>query len=262
MPNYSDFAHHLNLRKEDIKSAKIAFLPGDPDRVKVIASHLDNPKKLASKREFKTYIGEKNGIDVLVTSTGAGAPSVSCVVEELAQLGIEVFVRIGSCGAIQPNINIADVVISSAGVRLEGASRSFAPIEYPAVADLDVTNSLRDSARSIKVPEHVGITASTDTFYQGQERYKTFSGYVPMHLQGSLKEFQALNVLNYEMEASLLFTMCSSMRLKSGCVCGVVATRTISEKIANKEEFEKSEENAILVAIESIEKLSKLKCVF
>jgi len=258
MPNYSDFAHHLDLTKEAISTAKIAFLPGDPDRVAKISSYLEEPKELASKREFRTHIGKKDGVEVLVVSTGGGAPSVSVVVEELAQLGIEIFVRVGSTGAIQPNIAIGELVISNAAVRLEGASKSFAPIEYPAVSNLSVTNALISAAVSKKIKFHTGITASTDTFYQGQERYDTFSGFVPAHLRGSLKDLQAIQVLNYEMEAALLFTMCGSMGLKSGCICGVVANRSKSEDIASIEEFEESEKTVSLVAIESTTMLARL----
>jgi uridine phosphorylase len=151
---------------------------------------------------------------------------------------------------VQEHINVSDVVISNAAVRLDGASRSFAPIEYPAVSHFDVTTALVAAARAKDIAYHVGITASTDTFYQGQERYDSFSGFVPAHLRGSLQEWRQLKVLNFEMEAATLFTMCAALGLRAGTVCGVVASRAVSEKVTSKELFLKGEQNAIIVAVE------------
>lgn len=244
-------AHHLQLDTEKIRGAKVALLPGDPFRVPNIAKHLEDASELAHVREFMSYIGTVEGDPVLVVSTGCGGPSVSICVEELAQIGVDTFIRVGSTGAIQEYIEVSDVVISNAAVRLDGASRSFAPIEYPAVSHINVTCALMDAAHNLDIKAHVGITASTDTFYQGQERYDSFKGYVPKHLVGSLKEWQQLNVLNYEMEAATLFTMCAALGLQSGTVCGVVANRTRSEKVTSKELFVKGEQNAIMTAVQA-----------
>ena len=128
------FAHHLQLDTARIRGAKIALLPGDPFRAPVIAEHLDDAEEVSFQREFRSCVGSLDGQPVLVTSTGCGGPSVSICVEELAQIGVTTFIRVGSTGAIQPGMNATDVVISNAAVRLEGASRSFAPLEYPAVS--------------------------------------------------------------------------------------------------------------------------------
>ena len=249
------FAHHLGLDSALIKNAKIALLPGDPGRVAAIAQSLAQAKEVSNQREFRSYLGFLNDEPVLVTSTGCGGPSVSICVEELATIGLRTFIRVGSTGSIQNHINVGDIVISSAAVRLEGASRSFAPIEYPAVADLDVTNALVASAREQAIKFHVGITASTDTFYQGQERYDTFSGHMPAHLRGSISDWRAIKVANFEMEAATLFTMCATMGLKGGTVCGVVAKRTDSETLAAPEMFRQAEKAAIDVAVGAVAKL-------
>jgi uridine phosphorylase len=258
-------AHHLQLDKKTIREAKVALLPGDPFRVPNIAKYIDNAKEVSHKREFMSYLGTLDGEPVLVTSTGCGGPSVSICVEELAQIGVDTFIRVGSTGAIQEYIEVSDVVISNAAVRLDGASRSFAPLEYPAVSHIDVTCALMEAAFDLNLTAHVGITASTDTFYQGQERYDSFKGKVPRHLQGSLKEWQELNVLNFEMEAATLFTMCSALGLKAGTVCGVVANRTRSEKVTSPELFIQGELNAIRTAVEAAKLLlarrSAHKCV-
>ncbi len=248
--------YHLHLTDEQIEGAKIALLPGDPARVEKIAktAPLERARFLSSKREFTTWIGYIGQTPVLTASTGIGGPSTSIAVEELAQLGVRIFIRVGTAGAIQPHINIGDVIITTGAVRLDGASRHYAPLEYPAVADCEIVRALLHAAQTLKIPHHVGITCSSDTFYPGQERYDTFSGYVPRHLRGSLEEWQRLNVLNYEMEAATLLVMCSALGLQAGCVAGVAAQRTRSEAVA-LDQLQRSEENAIRVATKAVEML-------
>lgn len=250
------FAHHIQLDSDIIQNATVALLPGDPGRVPNISKYLNGAKEVANSREFCSHIGHLDGIPLLVTSTGCGGPSLSICVEELAQIGVRHFIRVGTTGSIQDHIEVGDLVISNAAVRLEGASRSFAPIEYPAVSDFHVTQSLIEEAKKMGVKFHIGITASTDTFYQGQERYDSYTGYVPRHLQGSRQEWTALKVSNFEMEAATLFTMCATMGLKAGAICGVVAKRTVSEQVAPKEQFRKAEDDTIQVAIAAAKSLA------
>ncbi len=141
--------------------------PGDPERVGKIAALMDKPVKLASHREFTSWRAELDGKPVIVCSTGIGGPSTSIAVEELAQLGC-VPSRIGTTGAIQPHINVGDVLVTTASVRLDGASLHFAPMEFPAVADFACTTALVEAAKSIGATTHIGVTASSDTFYPGQ----------------------------------------------------------------------------------------------
>ncbi len=242
---------HLGLTKASLDGAELAIVPGAPERVERIARLLDNPKFLASTREFTSWLGYIGQKAVVVCSTGIGGPSVSIAVEELAQLGIRTFLRIGTTGAIQPHINVGDILITTGAVRLDGASRHFAPLEYPAVAHFDcmsalhhaVSNEPRDSV-------HIGITASSDTFYPGQERYDTYSGKVCRHYQGSLKQWQALNVMNYEMESATLFTMCSALGLRAGMVSGVIVNRT-QQEIPNEQTIHQTEQKAIEIAIKA-----------
>lgn len=184
---------------------------------------------------------------MVVTSTGIGGPSLSIAVEELAQLGLRTFVRVGTTGAIRPGIAPGDVVISTGAVRLDGASRHFAPVEYPAVADFGVTGALVEAAAANDVRFHLGITASSDTFYPGQERYDTVGGWVLPSLRGSLETWRSLGVLNYEMEAATLFVMCSAMGLRAGAVCGVVINRSETEAIDHAAARE-AEHHAVVVA--------------
>ncbi|MBN2858202.1 MAG: uridine phosphorylase [Candidatus Delongbacteria bacterium] len=222
--------YHIKLSGEMIRGAKIAILPGDPGRVEKTAKAMNtNAVFLASNREYTSWLSEVGGNKILVCSTGIGGPSLSIALEELASIGIEYFIRIGTTGAIQPYINIPSLIITTGAVRLDGASKHYAPIEYPAVGDIDVINSLIEGAKRTGVPYYKGITASSDTFYPGQERYDTFSGYVIKEFQGSLEQWQKLNVLNFEMESATLYTMASAFGLKAGCIASVIVNRTTKE---------------------------------
>ena len=248
--------YHLKLSKKSIKGARIALLPGDPGRVPVIASAINNEgcAEIACNREFRTWLSKVGSHPVVVTSTGIGGPSAAIAIEELAQLGIRTFIRVGTTGALQRHIKAGDVVITTASVRIDGTSEHYAPIEYPAVADYSVLNALVEAASSVNVRCHVGITASSATFYPGQERVDTFSRYVIRNLAGSKKEWEHLGVLNYEMESATLLTMCSAMGLRAGCVTGVISERSEKEKIILSK-IKAAEGNAIAVAVEALKRL-------
>ncbi|EIJ68564.1 MULTISPECIES: uridine phosphorylase [Pasteurellaceae] len=248
---------HLGLTKAMLKGAKVAIVPGDPARSERIAKHMENPEFLASTREFTSWLGYVDGEPVVVCSTGIGGPSVSICVEELAQLGVRTFLRIGTTGAIQPHINVGDLLVTTGAVRLDGASQHFAPLEYPAVANFECTNALYNAAVAQGTTPYVGITASSDTFYPGQERYDTYTGKVYSKFKGSLKQWQELNVMNYEMESATLFTMCAALGLKAGMVAGVIVNRT-QQEIPNEATIKGTEEKAVSVVVEAAGKMAKI----
>mgnify|MGYP001576763752 CR=1 FL=1 len=250
--------YHLDLNKQKTQGAKIALLPGDPFRSQIIADTIlriynTSNEKLAWKREFCSYLAEIKGKKVLITSTGIGGPSTAIAIDELAQLGIHTFIRVGTTGAIQDYINIGDVIITTGSVRLDGASTYYAPIEYPAVAHFEIVNALIDGAKKTKVKYHVGITASTDSFYSGEERSNSYKKYILRRFLGTTKEWQMLNVLNYEMESSTILTLTASMGLKGGCITGVI-NKIGMDKIT-KEAYKLGEENVIKAAIAAVEEL-------
>lgn len=245
---------HLGLTKADLQGATLAIVPGDPERVKKIAALMDNPQPLASHREFTSWRAELEGKAVIVCSTGIGGPSTSIAVEELAQLGIRTFLRVGTTGAIQPDIHVGDVLVTTAAVRLDGASLHFAPMEFPAVADFACTTALVGAAKAAGSTPHIGITASSDTFYPGQERYDTFSGRVVNRFQGSMKEWQQMGVLNYEMESATLLTMCASQGLRAGMVAGVIVNRTQKE-IPDAATMKQTESNAVAIVVDAARRL-------
>lgn len=178
----------------------------------------------------------------------------SIAVKELAQLGVRNFIRVGTTGAIQKAIEVGDIIVTVASVRLDGASRHYAPIEYPAVADHEVTQALVEAVKSLRLTYHMGITASTATFYPGSERYDTYSGYVIKELQGSFDDWQKLKVLNDEMESATLYVVCSTLGLRAGCVTGVVDNRSRGETI-RKKDVKIAVQRAVKVAIRGMELL-------
>ncbi len=246
--------YHLDLDAGSVRAATHALLPGDPGRVPKIAAAFDpQAREVANRREFRTFVAQLEGQPVLVTSTGIGGPSTSIAVEELARLGVRTFIRVGTTGAIQPDIVIGDVIVTTGAVRLDGASIHYAPIEYPAVAHHQVVQALVDAAEELGCRCHVGVTASSATFYPGEERPDSFGGYVLRRFQGATEEWRRLGVLNYEMEAATLLTMCSAMGLRGGCVTGVV-NQAAAEAIGESD-LAHGEDSAIRVALAALRRL-------
>ncbi|QIV96298.1 uridine phosphorylase [Allofrancisella inopinata] len=228
----NEVLYHTNLSENVIKSAEIAILPGDPNRVEMLAKMLDqNAYYLTSNREYTSWLAKVDNKNVLVISTGIGGPSAAIGIEELAMLGVKKFIRVGTCGTIQENIEIGDLILTTASVRLDGTSYHYAPIEYPAVASFFLNQSLYNSAKKLNLKLHSGITGSSDTFYPGQERKDSYSGYVRKSFQGSVEEWRKLNVLNLEMESSAILTVCATFGLDASCICTVIAKRTKTETV-------------------------------
>lgn len=245
---------HLGLTKAMLDGATLAIVPGDPERVKKIAELMTGAIFLASRREYTSYLAYLDGKPVIICSTGIGGPSTSIAVEELAQLGVRTFLRIGTTGAIQPHVNPGDIIVTQASVRLDGASLHFAPLAFPAVANFECTTALVESCKESGVNPHVGITASSDTFYPGQERYDTVSGRVTRQFKDSMKDWQELGVLNYEMESSTLFTMCASQGWRAACVAGVIVNRT-QQEIPNESTMIQTEVSAMSIVVAAAKKL-------
>ncbi|MGE3843604.1 MAG: uridine phosphorylase [Vicinamibacterales bacterium] len=250
--------YHLALDSTAIEGATIALLPGDPGRVPPIAqtAPLEGARELAAKREYRTWIAYSGTRPVLVTSTGIGGPSASIAIDELAQLGVRTFIRVGTTGAIQPDVAVGSVIITTGAVRLDGASTHYAPVEFPAVADHTVVTALAEAARLAGIPHAIGVSCSTDTFYPGQERYDSFSQYVPRRFQGATEEWRRLHVLNYEMEAATLLTLTACMGLRGGCVAGVVVNRTLGEAVT-PEALRQGEHSGVVVAVAAADLLAR-----
>lgn len=189
---------HLKLEK---LRAEYALLPGDPKRAEYIASFLENSRELSKHREFWTFVGEYKGIDVVVTSTGIGCPSTSIAVHELSQLGVGTFIRVGTCGYIDPKIKVGDIIIVDSAIRKDGTSQFYVPLEYPAVASFDVVQALVEASKKLGYKCHRGTVLSADSFYNIKPWIEKFG-----------------MALAFEMECSLLFVQCSVEGLKSGAI--------------------------------------------
>ena len=244
--------YHIGLSRKQLLGAKIAVLPGDPARVEFLAKLLDvQAVSLAFNREYCSYLAEVGKEKVLIISTGMGCPSVAIGIEELAMLGIKKFIRVGTTGTIQKKINLGDLILNTGSVRLEGTSSHYAPIEYPAIADFELTQSLRNAAQELQIPIHLGIGISSDTFWAGQERYDGYSGFVLQKFKGSLEEWQKLGLLNFEMETSALFTIGSVFGLQTASICCVIAKRTKSEKV-DKSKYQNGMKSIMKIIKETI----------
>ena len=170
MKNYSEDAsrqYHIQVAKGEV--GRYVIMPGDPKRCVKIAQYFDNPVLIADNREYITYTGTLDGVKVSVTSTGIGGPCASIAMEELSRCGADTFVRIGTCGGMQPEVKSGDIVIATGAIRMEGTSREYAPIEYPAVANLDVTNALVAAAKEKGLSCHTGVVQCKDAFYGQHE---------------------------------------------------------------------------------------------
>ena len=232
--------------------ARYVLLPGDPDRVPKIAKLWDKAKKVAYHREYQTYTGEVGGIPISATSTGIGCPSLAIGVEELATIEADTFIRVGSSGSIQRDVRVGDVVISSAAVRLEGTSKEYVRVEYPAAANYEVLLALIKAAEKLGYRYHVGITASTDSFYLGQGR-PGLKGYTQSFSRDIMPDLQAARVLNFEMETASLFTIAGIYGFRAGSVCAVYANRVTGGFGVSKGEMESAE-----IATEAVKILARM----
>ncbi|NLC78912.1 MAG: uridine phosphorylase [Ruminococcaceae bacterium] len=207
--------YHIALCKEDLQGAKYAIICGDPDRVPKIAEYLENPRALVFNREYNSWLGELSGEKVVVMSHGIGGPSTAIMVEELIKLGVDTFVRVGTSGGIQMDVLPGDVVILNGAVRMEGTSKEYMPIEFPAVADFDVTAALKKAAESLGERYHLGIGQCKDSFY-GQHSPESMP--VSNELTAKWEAWKRGGVLVSEMESATLFVVCSTRRVRAGAV--------------------------------------------
>jgi uridine phosphorylase len=219
------------LRSGDV--SPYAFVCGDPARVERIAAGWKSVREVCNLREYRIVVGENEGVRLTAASTGIGAPSTAILVEELAKIGVETFIRVGNSGGLAPDLEVGDLVITSGAVRDDGTSRSYVPPEYPAVASYDVVAALVEAAKTSGARFRTGITWSLDAFYarnailapDGSLKPMTFDGYWPAELPEKIRALQHARVLNCEMESGVLLTLAGLYGLRAGAIC-VVSDRT------------------------------------
>ncbi|MHC3439612.1 nucleoside phosphorylase [Natrialbaceae archaeon A-gly3] len=224
-PN-ADVQYHLEVGPEDV--AETVLLPGNPERVEKVLECWDDGEVRAHHREYRTATGTYEGTPVSVTSTGIGSPSAAIAVEELARVGVETCIRVGSCGAIQPEMAVGDLVITTGAVRQEGTSDEYVREDYPASADHEVVSALIAAAERLDYEYHTGITMSADSFYAGQGR-PGFEGFEAARSDRLVEDLREANVANIEMEASAILTLANIYGLRAGAVCTVYANRETGE---------------------------------
>ncbi|WP_297281962.1 uridine phosphorylase [uncultured Anaerococcus sp.] len=252
--NYSEDnkQYHIGLGAEDI--GEYLILPGDPKRCEKIAAHFEDAKLVGDNREYVTYTGSLDGVKVSVTSTGIGGPSAAIAMEELTKIGAHSFVRIGTCGGMQEDVKSGDVVIANAAIRAEGTSREYAPIEFPAVSNFEVTSALKHASNKLNLESHVGVVQCKDSFYGQHEPEKMPVSY---ELENRWNAWLRLGTLASEMESAALFTVANYLGVRCGS-CFLVVANQEREKKGLENPVVHDTEIAIKVAIEALRELIRI----
>ncbi|MDR1569652.1 MAG: uridine phosphorylase [Oscillospiraceae bacterium] len=251
--------YHIACRRGDV--GRYVLLPGDPGRCAEIADHFDNPRFISSHREYVTYTGELDGEPVSVVSTGIGGPSTAIAVEELVRCGADTFIRVGTCGGMQPDIPVNDVVIASAAIRFDGTSKEYMPVEFPAVAHYEVLRALDKASGAGERPAHIGVVQCKDSFY-GQHDPRRMP--IRDELVAKWQAWIEGGCLASEMESATLFILGSVLRLRTGAVLAVAGNQGLGTGVARTVASEAKEgggqsqtefrgaEPAIRVAVEAL----------
>lgn len=252
MQNYSGetgLQYHLQIRPGDV--GKYVILPGDPKRCEKIAAHFENARLIADSREYVTYTGYLEGEKVSVTSTGIGGPSASIAMEELVRCGADTFIRVGTCGGMDLEVKGGDIVIATGAIRMEGTSKEYAPIEYPAVPNLDVTNALAEAAQFLGYTYHTGIVQCKDAFY-GQ--HEPESKPVSYELLNKWEAWMRMGCKASEMESAALFIVGDYLRVRVGSDFLVVGNQERNAR-GMENPIVHDTESAIKVGVEAIRRL-------
>jgi len=204
--------YHIVLGHGDV--GDYVLVPGYPGRTPMIAKYLDGAREIAFSREYRTFTGKLDGVPVSAMSTGMGGPSVAIAVEELNELGVHTLLRVGTCGAAQPEIKMGDLVIGYAAVRSEGTPNGYVPTEYPAVASLHMVNALVEAAEASGVPYHVGVIRSVDALYSD-----LLPDRMPRpHLRDELEMWSKAGILSNDMESSTLFVVSRVRKMRAATI--------------------------------------------
>jgi uridine phosphorylase len=238
--------YHIDF--DDSHCAQYAILPGDPGRVEKIASHLDNPRFFHRNREYTAWLGELEGKTVMVISTGMGGPSTAIAVEELFNTGVRNFIRVGTCGGMALPVTGGDIVIATGAIRMEGTTKEYVPVEFPAVANLEITNALTEAAKKLGQKWHAGIVHCKDSFYGQHNPDRMPAGF---ELKDKWDAWIKAGCLASEMESAALYIVSQILGARSGCVLNVVWNQE-REKAGMSNPHCHDTENAIKTAVEAV----------
>ncbi len=241
--------YHLGIKEGDV--GKYVILPGDPKRCAKIAAHFEHAHFVADQREYTTYTGYLNGEKVSVTSTGIGGPSAAIAMQELALCGAQTFIRVGTCGGVHLDVKSGDLVIATGAIRMEGTSREYAPIEFPAVADHRIVCALEEAAQEAGYPSHIGVVQCKDSFY-GEHEPEVMP--VSYELTQKWEAWKRLGCLASEMESAALFTVAAHLHVRAGTVLLAVANQE-RELLGMENPMVHETEAAIDTAVRALRKL-------
>ena len=216
-----DGEFHLKIHPGDV--GRYVLLPGDPGRCEAIAGHLEGARMISFNREYKIYTGSLEGTPVSVCSTGIGGPSATIALEELVHCGADTFVRVGSSGGMDPEVLGGDLVIATGAIRMEGTSREYAPIEFPAVADFQVTGALREAALALGYRHHLGVVQCKDAFYGQHDPDSMAAGSM---LKEKWEAWLRCGAKCSEMESAALYVAGVVRRVRVGAILAVFANQT------------------------------------
>ena len=240
---------HIACAPGDV--GRYCILPGDPGRCPSIAALFDGAVKVAQNREFVTYTGTLLGEKVSVCSTGIGGPSASIAMEELHNIGADTFLRVGTCGGIDLDVRSGDVVVATGAIRFEHTSREYAPIEYPAVADFEVTTALVQAAKTLGKRTQVGVVQCKDAFY-GQHSPARMP--VSYELLNKWEAWKRLHVKASEMESAALFVVADALQCRCGS-CFHVVWNQEREKAGLDQDMSEDTTAAVQVGVEALKLL-------
>lgn len=241
--------YHLNCQKGDV--GRYVLLPGDPGRSEAIAKLFDNPVHIGMNREYNIWTGTLLGEKVSVCSTGIGGPSAAIAMEELTQIGADTFIRVGTCGGIHLDVKPGDIVVATGAIRFEHTSMEYAPMEYPAVANFDVTAAIKSASEELGYCTHTGIVQCKDSFY-GQHSPEKSPVYY--ELLQKWESWKRLGVKASEMESSALFVIADALHVRCGS-CFHVVWNQEREKAGMFMPMTEDTSGAIKVGVEAIKKL-------
>ena len=243
--------YHVQLRKGDI--GRYVILTGDPKRCVKIAEHLEGARLMADSREYMTYTGTLEGEKVSVLSTGIGGPSAAIAMEEAVNCGADTFLRVGTCGGMQEEILGGDLVIATGAVRMEGTTKEYAPVEFPAVADFAVAGALKNAAERLDYRYHMGVVQCKDSFY-GQHDPQLMP--VGRELMDKWEAWKKLGCKASEMESAALFIVAAYRRVRCGSIFLVVGNQE-REALGLENPIVHDTERAIRTAVEAMRELIK-----
>ncbi len=241
--------YHIQCAEGDV--GRYVILPGDPGRCEAIAALFDDAKHVSYNREYNIYTGSLLGECVSVCSTGIGGPSAAIAMEELHNIGADTFIRTGTCGGIDLNVQSGDVVVATGAVRYEHTSTEYAPIEFPAVPDFEVTNALWKASLALGYPTHTGVVQCKDSFY-GQHSPARMP--VSYELLQKWEAWKKLGVKASEMESAALFVVASALKCRCGS-CFHVVWNQEREKAGLDQTMSEDTSKSVKVAVEAMKLL-------